>query len=181
MPAGAGTGGQRGRRVPASRGGLRRAHCRWLGRDDRGGHLSGASGDRRHRLAAARARRARRGAIGGAGLKSLCIVRRRFVWAARSAWSAGATRPWRTLALTEYAARVVVLHRGPALSAQQTYQQRVLAHPSIGGRGGVSVAEVLGRTRSAASACAPPSRASHHALALHRRTPKVSATRGRRP
>jgi thioredoxin reductase (NADPH) len=48
------------------------------------------------------------------------------------------------LALTEYAARLIVLHRGAALSAQQTYQQRVFQHPAIAVRCGISVAEVLG-------------------------------------
>jgi thioredoxin reductase (NADPH) len=48
------------------------------------------------------------------------------------------------LALTEYAARVIVLHRGAALTAQQTYQQRALAHPAIEVRYNMAVAEVLG-------------------------------------
>jgi thioredoxin reductase (NADPH) len=48
------------------------------------------------------------------------------------------------LALTEYAAHVVLLHRGPVLSAQQTYQRRVVEHPSIEVRCGVKVVEVLG-------------------------------------
>lgn len=48
------------------------------------------------------------------------------------------------LALTEYAGQVVVLHRGPAFTAQQTYQERVLAHPAIAVRFGVTVTEVLG-------------------------------------
>jgi thioredoxin reductase (NADPH) len=48
------------------------------------------------------------------------------------------------LALTEYAARVVVLHRGPAFSAHHTYQQRVLAHPAVEVRYGVTVHEILG-------------------------------------
>jgi thioredoxin reductase (NADPH) len=48
------------------------------------------------------------------------------------------------LVLTEYAARVVVLHRGTAFSAQQTYQQRVLAHPAVEVRYGATVAEILG-------------------------------------
>jgi thioredoxin reductase (NADPH) len=48
------------------------------------------------------------------------------------------------LALTEYAARVVILHRGAVLTAQQTYQQRALAHPAVEVRYGVTVAEVLG-------------------------------------
>lgn len=49
------------------------------------------------------------------------------------------------LALTESAARVIVLHRGAACSAQHTYQQRALAHPAIQVRYGVTVAEVLGK------------------------------------
>ncbi len=48
------------------------------------------------------------------------------------------------LALTAYAGRVIVLHRGRAFTAQQTYQERVLAHPAIEARSGVTVTEVLG-------------------------------------
>jgi thioredoxin reductase (NADPH) len=48
------------------------------------------------------------------------------------------------LALTEYAARVVVLHRGAALSAQQTYRQRLLEHPAVEVHYGITVEEVLG-------------------------------------
>ncbi|HLH26883.1 MAG TPA: FAD-dependent oxidoreductase [Chloroflexota bacterium] len=48
------------------------------------------------------------------------------------------------LALSEYAARVLVLHRGASLAAQQTYQERVLAHPATEVRCGVVVEEVLG-------------------------------------
>ena len=62
------------------------------------------------------------------------------------------------LALTEYAARVSILHRGPTLSAQQTYQQRALDHPAVEVRYGATVEEILGeevvggvRLRDAAS------------------------------
>jgi thioredoxin reductase (NADPH) len=48
------------------------------------------------------------------------------------------------LALTEYAARVIILHRGAALVAQHTYQERALAHPAVEVRYGVTVEEVLG-------------------------------------
>jgi thioredoxin reductase (NADPH) len=62
------------------------------------------------------------------------------------------------LALTEYAAKVVVLHRGAALTAQHTYHERALAHPTIEVRLGVGVTEIVGddgvegvRLRDAAS------------------------------
>ncbi|HZR98435.1 MAG TPA: FAD-dependent oxidoreductase [Chloroflexota bacterium] len=48
------------------------------------------------------------------------------------------------LALTEYAARVIILHRGAGLTAQQTYRQRALAHPAIEVRSNMAVTEVLG-------------------------------------
>ena len=48
------------------------------------------------------------------------------------------------LALTEYAARIVVLHREATLAAQQTYRQRVLEHPAVEVRAGTTVEEILG-------------------------------------
>lgn len=48
------------------------------------------------------------------------------------------------LTLADTAARVVVLHRGHDLDAQETYRQRVLAHERIDVRYGVTVDEVLG-------------------------------------
>ncbi len=48
------------------------------------------------------------------------------------------------LALTEYAARVIILHRSAGLTAQQTYRQRALAHPAIEVRSNMAVTEVLG-------------------------------------
>jgi thioredoxin reductase (NADPH) len=48
------------------------------------------------------------------------------------------------LTLAEAAAQVIVLHRGRALDAQETYRRRVLAHDRIDVRYGVAVDEVLG-------------------------------------
>jgi thioredoxin reductase (NADPH) len=48
------------------------------------------------------------------------------------------------LTLTEYAARVLVLLRGPTLSAQHTYQQRALDHPAVEVRYGTTVQEIFG-------------------------------------
>jgi thioredoxin reductase (NADPH) len=48
------------------------------------------------------------------------------------------------LTLAEHAASVVVVHRGPAFSAQQTLQRRAAEHPAIGVRFNAVVEEVLG-------------------------------------
>jgi thioredoxin reductase (NADPH) len=53
------------------------------------------------------------------------------------------------LTLAESVSQVVVLHRGEALSAQATYQHRVLEHPKIGVRYRTVVEEVLGREKVA--------------------------------
>ena len=48
------------------------------------------------------------------------------------------------LTLAEFAARVIILHRGPALTAQRAYRERVSAHPRIELRFNTTVEEVLG-------------------------------------
>ena len=48
------------------------------------------------------------------------------------------------LTLAQHVAKVIVLHRGAALSAQAAYDQRVRAHPKIELRFGTIVEEVLG-------------------------------------
>lgn len=48
------------------------------------------------------------------------------------------------LTLANYAARVVVLCRGPALAGQASYRERVLAHPKIELRFGTEVEAILG-------------------------------------
>lgn len=48
------------------------------------------------------------------------------------------------LTLAEFAARVVILHRGGALSAQAAYRERVTAHPKIDIRFNITVEEILG-------------------------------------
>jgi thioredoxin reductase (NADPH) len=50
------------------------------------------------------------------------------------------------LSLTEYAARVVVIHRGTALRAQHAYLERVQTHPAIEVRFATTVTEILGDT-----------------------------------
>jgi thioredoxin reductase (NADPH) len=49
-----------------------------------------------------------------------------------------------SLTLAKYARKVIVLHRGDALTAQQTYQTRALEHPGIEIRYGVVVEEIVG-------------------------------------
>jgi thioredoxin reductase (NADPH) len=51
------------------------------------------------------------------------------------------------LTLAEFAARVVILHRGGALSAQAAYRERVVAHPKIDIRFHTAVEEILGEAR----------------------------------
>lgn len=51
------------------------------------------------------------------------------------------------LTLADGAAKVVVLHRGDRLDAQETYRARVLAHEAIDVRYGIAVDEVLGTER----------------------------------
>jgi thioredoxin reductase (NADPH) len=48
------------------------------------------------------------------------------------------------LTLTEYAAQVVILHRGGELSAQQTYRQRCIDHPKVDLRRNAVVEAILG-------------------------------------
>jgi thioredoxin reductase (NADPH) len=48
------------------------------------------------------------------------------------------------LTLAEAASKVVILHRGDALSAQATYRERVAAHPGIDVRLNAEVEEILG-------------------------------------
>ena len=74
------------------------------------------------------------------------------------------------LALTEYAARVIVLHRGAGLSAQQTYQQRIFEHPAIEYAVVSRSPRCWGRTRLAACAGRPPSQATPRLLARARAT-----------
>jgi thioredoxin reductase (NADPH) len=54
------------------------------------------------------------------------------------------------LTLAEHAAKVVVLHRGPALRAQETYRSRVASHPAIDVRLDTGVEEIVGDDRVAA-------------------------------
>lgn len=51
------------------------------------------------------------------------------------------------LTLAEFASRVIILHRGAALSAQATYRDRASAHPKIEIRCGIVVDEVLGENK----------------------------------
>jgi thioredoxin reductase (NADPH) len=48
------------------------------------------------------------------------------------------------LTLAAFAAKVVVLHRGSALSGQASYRERVLVHPKIETRFNATVTEILG-------------------------------------
>ena len=49
-----------------------------------------------------------------------------------------------TLTLAEHASRVIVLHRGAALSGQASYRERVLGHPNVEVRYRTVVEEILG-------------------------------------
>ena len=49
------------------------------------------------------------------------------------------------LTLAEFAARVILVHRGPGLSAQASYREAVRAHPRIETRAGCEVREILGQ------------------------------------
>ena len=48
------------------------------------------------------------------------------------------------LVLTEYASKVILLHRGAEFSGEQILQERVLAHPKIEVRRNATVSEILG-------------------------------------
>ena len=51
------------------------------------------------------------------------------------------------LVLTEYAAKVILFHRGESLSAERILQDRVLAHPKIELHASASVTAILGETQ----------------------------------
>lgn len=59
------------------------------------------------------------------------------------------------LVLAAHASRVVMLHRGPALTGQASYRQRVLAHERIEHRYGVVVTGILGADTVDAVCIAP--------------------------